>query len=160
MTANDLTRMFAFNAYTVRKNMENVSNDESLVVPDEGRNSINWILGHIVATRAGLLQMVGGASIWETAALKVYRDREQTTSAETSWPVDEILTAFDESQQAIEQWIAESDPRLNEIAGGEGFLEEDETWGNRVAFFALHEAYHAGQIGMLRRLVGKEGAIR
>ena len=31
--------------------------------------------------------------------------------------------------------------------------------GTRVAFLNFHEAYHAGQLGVLRRLAGKPGAL-
>ena len=37
-------------------------------------------------------------------------------------------------------------------------LEKD-TLGWRLAFLQFHEAYHAGQLGLLRRLLGKDGAI-
>ncbi len=31
--------------------------------------------------------------------------------------------------------------------------------GEQLHFLAFHEGYHAGQLGMLRRIVGKVGAI-
>jgi hypothetical protein len=34
------------------------------------------------------------------------------------------------------------------------------TLGDKLGFLQFHEAYHAGQIGLLRRLVGKEGKIQ
>ena len=37
---------------------------------------------------------------------------------------------------------------------------KDGTVGSQLAFLHFHEAYHAGQVGLLRRLLGKEGAIR
>ena len=35
----------------------------------------------------------------------------------------------------------------------------DETIGSLLAGLSFHEAYHAGQIGLLRRIVGKQGAL-
>jgi uncharacterized damage-inducible protein DinB len=35
-----------------------------------------------------------------------------------------------------------------------------ETVGDQLAFLQFHEAYHIGQAGLLRRLAGKDGAIR
>lgn len=32
--------------------------------------------------------------------------------------------------------------------------------GERLAFLQFHESYHAGQVGLLRRLLGKDGVIR
>ncbi|MBD3166098.1 DUF664 domain-containing protein [bacterium] len=159
MTAKDLARMFEFNAFTLQKNIEAVTDEESLQIPEPSVNSMNWVSGHIVAVRAGLLNMVGGETIWNKEALALYRSGATPLTAENARPVEEIMDAFHASQRAVEQWIAESDARLNEIADGDGFLAEDETWGHRVSFFALHEAYHCGQIGYIRRLVGKEGVI-
>ncbi len=68
--------------------------------------------------------------------------------------MEEILAAFDDSQDTI-------------LAALERTTEADlaashakETVGQRLAFLQFHEAYHIGQIGLLRRLLGKPGAIR
>jgi uncharacterized damage-inducible protein DinB len=36
----------------------------------------------------------------------------------------------------------------------------DATVSEKLAFLQFHEAYHAGQIAILRRMAGKPGAIR
>ncbi len=36
---------------------------------------------------------------------------------------------------------------------------EKSTVGEQLGFLAFHEGYHAGQVAILRRLLGKEGAI-
>ena len=35
-----------------------------------------------------------------------------------------------------------------------------ETMGTLLASLAFHEAYHAGQTGLLRRVIGREGVIK
>jgi len=53
---------------------------------------------------------------------------------------------------------------VGEKAGGDKAAADkavgNKTVGNQLAFFQFHEAYHAGQVGLLRRLAGKEGALR
>jgi uncharacterized damage-inducible protein DinB len=34
------------------------------------------------------------------------------------------------------------------------------TLEQQLGFLAFHESYHVGQVGVLRRLIGKPGAIR
>ena len=36
---------------------------------------------------------------------------------------------------------------------------DDGTKLDKLAFLQFHEAYHSGQLGLLRRIVGKPGAI-
>jgi uncharacterized damage-inducible protein DinB len=36
----------------------------------------------------------------------------------------------------------------------------ESTLGSKLFTFNFHESYHAGQLGILRRMLGKEGAIR
>jgi hypothetical protein len=36
----------------------------------------------------------------------------------------------------------------------------NETMGSLLASFAFHEAYHVGQTGILRRVIGREGALK
>ncbi|MCH9008517.1 hypothetical protein IIA29_11025 [candidate division KSB1 bacterium] len=38
--------------------------------------------------------------------------------------------------------------------------DEKETVGEKLSFLHFHETYHLGQIGLLRRLAGKEGVIK
>jgi len=40
------------------------------------------------------------------------------------------------------------------------FDDPQETLGSLLGFLLLHQAYHAGQIGLLRRVAGLEGAIK
>jgi hypothetical protein len=35
-----------------------------------------------------------------------------------------------------------------------------ETVGSLLAAFAFHEAYHVGQTGILRRVIGREGVVK
>jgi hypothetical protein len=37
---------------------------------------------------------------------------------------------------------------------------KDEAVMEQVTFLGFHEAYHLGQIGLLRKMLGKEGAIK
>ncbi len=38
--------------------------------------------------------------------------------------------------------------------------DEKETIGSLMAGMAFHEAYHCGQLGVLRRMAGAEGIIK
>ena len=45
--------------WVVRKNVDGLTHEESLVRPPAGGNPANWILGHIIVTRDRILEHLG-----------------------------------------------------------------------------------------------------
>jgi NaMN:DMB phosphoribosyltransferase len=61
MTGSDLAKMFEFSYMAMNRNIEGVSHEESLVVPQPcGGNCLNWVFGHAVAARNMVLMLAGG----------------------------------------------------------------------------------------------------
>ena len=56
------------------------------------------------------------------------------------------------SEVPDETWSSPAPPR----PGG----DPDETIGTLLTFLVFHEAYHVGQLGVIRRALGYEGVIR
>jgi uncharacterized damage-inducible protein DinB len=123
-------------------------------------NNINWVLGHVVATRCDVLPALGQESPWDDSRTRLYRRGMTFSDAPDHLSFDEVLRGFRETQQRI-------------VAGLESLTEDDlakaapfnpgpqpETVGSLLTKIAIHEAYHLGQTGILRRVVGREGAIR
>ena len=48
MTGNDLAKMYEFSYGAINRNLDGLSHEESLVIPEPGGNCLNWVLGHIV----------------------------------------------------------------------------------------------------------------
>ena len=55
MTATLLRQRFQMNHWAAHANLQGISHDESLVHPEPAGNCLNWVLGHVVATRNGVL---------------------------------------------------------------------------------------------------------
>ena len=51
-------------------NLDGISHEESLVLPGENANSINWITGHMLVSRNSILKLAGG---------EVYLDADKYT---------------------------------------------------------------------------------
>ena len=51
MTGSDLAKMYEFSYGAVNRNVEGVTEEESLVKPQLAGNCLNWVLGHIVVYR-------------------------------------------------------------------------------------------------------------
>lgn len=154
MNVQGLKQLFGHNHYAIGVNARDLSHEESLVDPAPGGNSANWVLGHIVATRGAILSLLGEKHVWDDGTVDRYKRGSSPITPGTAKPMPEIIEALDRSQERI-------------VAGLSRLKDEDlakpvgtDTVGARLATLQFHEAYHAGQLGLLRRIAGKEGAIK
>lgn len=152
----DLLRMlFEINHYALKANLAGLTHEDSLLSPDPGGNCINWVLGHIVASRNRVLALVGDGPLWsEERASRFRRGSAPVTDPSNAEPLEAMVADLDRSQERIMAGLARmSDDDLARPGDGGTVAEQ-------LAQLQFHEAYHAGQIGLLRRIAGKEGAIR
>lgn len=63
MTGSELASIYEFSYGAIKLNLDGVSNEESLFIPQPAGNCINWVVGHIVAARNTALNLAGGAPI-------------------------------------------------------------------------------------------------
>jgi len=143
----------------IKRNLEGISDEESLTHPSPAGNSPNWVLGHIVATRSGLLKNLGETPLLDDAAIQQYR-RGSDGNVPAPLPLVKLFEALDKSQMMLvsklkaipEAKLAEKSP-FGSPAGPDASLAE------ALAAMVFHESYHSGQLGVLRRVCGKQGAI-
>jgi uncharacterized damage-inducible protein DinB len=134
------------NHMLVNKNLSGITHQESLTFPQEVSNPMNWILGHLIFSRNLLLQIFGEKPLWEN--FKVYdRGFNAKDTKDGFLDFEELKSLFNESQNRLMPLLEKFD-NLTEKG------QEDAT------FLVLHEIYHCGQLGYMRRLLGKEGVIK
>jgi hypothetical protein len=68
-----LKMLFGLNYEVLKKNLEGIRHDDSLIQPQGGGNCLNWVIGHIVATRDGALQLLKQDPIWSQEETETYR---------------------------------------------------------------------------------------
>ena len=162
MTSTDLVRLYEFSYGAFNRNLDGVSNEESLIIPQPAGNCINWVLGHVVSARNLILTLAGGDPIDHGDAVKHYQRGSGGIQSGDSVP--DIAT--------LRGWLADSQQRLvpvlaaiSEVTLSLPVPEKLKrppltgTVGDALTRLAYHESYHNGQIGLLRRLAGKPGAI-
>lgn len=162
MNTELLTTQLSYTHYVVKKNTDELTHEESLSQPQPGGNCVNWVVGHIIASRNGLLELLGEEPVWPKEQAERYRrGGKPITDGSDAVSFDRMKKDLDRSQERIMSALEHFDPeRLAEPAPWSPFGNENETYGSLLAGLAFHEAYHAGQTGVLRRLAGKDGAIR
>jgi len=155
MNSADLKRLFGINHRVLHINLDGVSNEEALVQPQSGGNCINWVVGHIVATRGAVFLAMGSEPSWpEKESSRYQRHSRPITGPGDGVPFDRLVQEFDRSQERLQSALGNlSDADLAKPL-------EDGTVGEQLSVLHFHEAYHLGQLGLLRRIAGKEGAIK
>lgn len=160
MISELLRTQFAFAHYTLHANLKDLTHADSLLFPPGGGNAINWVLGHIVRSRRPVLTLMrcGKEEEEEEAWLAAYERGSAPLDAADARPLDELLADFDATQTEIHRALDELSPGAFEeevpgLFGGESQRAIE------LARLAFHEAYHTGQLGTLRRAIGKDGVL-
>lgn len=145
--------------FVTDRNVAGVSHEESLKQPPQGGNCLNWNLGHLVRARLAMLQVLGADAAYSLADYDAYENAPITTGTQAKgWDV--LLTQYRALQGPLKSALGGvTAERLAARAPFSPTNNPDETVGSLLAGFMFHEAYHAGQIALGRRLVGKAGAI-
>lgn len=136
-----------------------LSQEESLFQPPGGGNCVNWLLGHVVVSRNEMLELLGLEPVWG--------QEERSRYAQGSPPITGPGPGVLEIGRLLDDYEATQRPLLEAVAAA-----TDEELALQVPWFGgsldksgvlggylFHEAYHLGQIGMVRRLLGRSSAV-
>jgi hypothetical protein len=120
------------------------------------------VAGHIIQHRAITLQMLGKPlpfpfnkyTRYNRGTEPVLKDGPKIV------PLGEMLDDWQATGDVLMAALAGATPEvLGKPAPFSPMNDENETVGSLVAGLLFHESYHIGQLGVLRRMLGKDGAI-
>ena len=157
MTAEMLISQFQFNQMVLTRLLSDVSHDESLKAVFDDYKCINGLLGHILAARSDLLKQMQCPSHWNDDDAAPYRINEGRFEASRAHHLDSLKAILDDSYTRLSVAIEDSRSTLDEMSPLPTATGRRLTWGQRAGSYICHEAYHAGQIGLMRRQLGKPG---
>jgi hypothetical protein len=147
--------------FTAHKNLAGVTHEESLVAPLGGGNCINWVLGHIVYSRIGIARALGAKPLVPRERTAIYeRGAAALDATSDAVPLEELVRLYDAYQADLVPRLAAADAAtLAREVPGLFKREVLEPLGVFLSSLVFHEAYHVGQLGLIRRAIGKPGAI-
>jgi hypothetical protein len=164
MSRDILAASFSISQQIILGNLVDITHQESLVQPKPAGNCLNWIAGHILASRSSILETLGAQPYLSEAEEKPYRrGAAPLEPGGECVDFDKLRAGLMESGGTIVNTLklltddyieAKIDPREVPIP------TEEPTRNGLLTFLLYHEAYHVGQLGLGRRLLGKKGAIR
>ncbi|MGD8396332.1 MAG: DinB family protein [Candidatus Eiseniibacteriota bacterium] len=156
-----LAKQFTFSQLVIDRNTDGMTQADSLIRPQPGGNCVNWILGHILVHRNAIHRLVGaGPAVGETESASYQRGAPPLPAdGAGALEIATLLEHLRQSHQTLLQRLEAlvPDALARQVEGPTG---GQETVAIALALLQFHESYHAGQLGILRRLTGKEGALR
>ena len=159
MDAKTLQYQAGLAGYVTDRNVEALTHVDSLVQPKDGGNCLNWNLGHLVRARLTMLQVLGADAPYSPEDYGAY-DHSPVTEDGKAMNWDTLISQYRELQAPLDKALgASTQEQLDAKAPFSPVNNPEETVGSLLAGFLFHEAYHAGQIALGRRIAGKPGAI-
>ena len=152
--AAPIALIFAFSDPFVHQALEGLTPEELWRPLTTSNNPLLWVTGHIVQTRAMVLQMLGEQvdTGWGTLfdrGAKVGDPKNYPSGPEVARVMREISQRLHTALGALQDEQL-SRPASLPIPGLKTLTDE-------LAFFALHDAYHVGQLAYVRKGLGYPG---
>jgi len=146
-------------------NIAGITHEESLKSAGGSANGINWLAGHILNSRARLAARTGapgGPFLSEQEAAWYGKGSKPIGAGDPCVPLEGIVAGLQQTVDGIAAWLAQmTDAELEAAIDRTMFPipPAKPTLGAMVEFAILHEMYHSGQIGLVRRALGKASGI-
>jgi len=151
-----LSRRFTFNEALLDRITADFEDGDWLARPGEG-NHAQWLLGHLAATRRWALREMGQTSEHEPWEQHFGMGARPTPLSDDIAPAM-LREVFVKTGQVLAQHLATLDDAAV-AAPFRKFPDGSNTLSGGLHFLHFHESYHLGQIGLIRRLVGRPGAV-
>jgi DinB family protein len=151
--AAPIAMIFAFSDSLVLQALEGPTYEELWRPLTTSNNPLLWVAGHIVQSRAMVLQMLGEQA--ETGWGSLF-DRGAKIGNPKEYPSGpEVARVMREISPRLHTALAFQDEQLSRPASLQ--IPGLKTLTDELAFFALHDAYHVGQLAYVRKGLGYPG---
>jgi len=155
---NEITRpwknLITFNAYQAKIcSKEGVTNELAKKrILGGGKNSLSWVLGHMAWDRNQMIKSLGLESQYEWDDL--FKSGSSCTEGENYPDIDVIRDKYDELTQTVLDFLEKVSEEDITKPLEKGFPHQDKNPLGAVVFWTWQDAYHLGQIGSIRTLLG------
>lgn len=152
-------KQYEFNLHAFNRLIQEISHNDSMVLPSFDGNNINWIVGHLIESRNELMEFMGKIPVWDDATRMKYQTGSQPVSDLTNpgENFEDLVRDFKSTHYLMVQFLNEitEEDFFAEITMADGISSIAET----VNGYLWHETYHLGQLELLRQIVGKTDKV-
>lgn len=156
---SDLAEDYGRNTRLLVKHLNGLSHADTLIRPNGTGNCANYILGHLLLCRVEMLALLGQTGAVTEAMLQRYANGAEPVGSDSTdictleqlaawWePVDrQFLAAIQNASDEAMQRVFTAGTREMPVH-------------RRLHFYFFHEAFHLGQLEILRHLAGKTESL-
>lgn len=152
-----IAMIFKINDDLLRRAVDGLTKEELWQRPTDKNNPMLWILGHVVQTRARILQLLDEP--FDTGWGNLFGRGAPLKEQAPYPPLKEITRILNEVNRLLyAKFESLDDAQLARAAQGLE-LPRAKTLADQLAFFGLHESYHVGQMGYVRKALGHPALV-
>jgi uncharacterized damage-inducible protein DinB len=144
--------ILGLNSALFRRALKGMDQESAERRPNEHTNSLAFVACHALDARFYLMRMCGHdmTNPWR----ELFDAAHDVSDMKEVPPVYELLTVWEEVHEATLEHLQEMSDSELDADSSERFPTEDGSLLGGIAFLAFHEAYHVGQMGLLRKYLG------
>ncbi len=152
---DQLLYMLDFNRKTIKKLIDDVSEEESMERGSDSHNHIRWTTGHLVYCDSYVCSLLGGDSDDHKKVAGLFGAGSEVSDDPSAYPA---MSELRERLYRLHEWMISRIEKLTDadLERETGDDENKEPLWQPVTFFCMHEFYHAGQMASMRRLLGRD----
>ena len=147
-----IANQFKWNNRIFDNAVEGIPPEQWLVQPAGDSNHLLWVVGHAAVCRAVALRLLGGE--WSAPWQNLFQRGEKRVQNDRYPPVHEVQQAWREISERLAQAFVNAPSEKLSRPVEKGKPSIDGTIGGTVGFLCLHESYHLGQMGFIRKWLG------
>lgn len=134
------------------KAMSGVDAEEAMRRPGPLSNPLLWLAGHVTHFRTRLVTLVGVPTEFPWGSLF---DTGATVGPASQYPKpEEIVALWEEITEVLVQRLTALTEADLAVPPAARVPSTDATLRGAIGYFSLHEAYHVGQMGYVRKWLG------
>ena len=147
--------LLGVNRDMVRKIIDDISEEESMVRGGDELNHIRWQTGHLLYCEIYIANLLGNEPEDDSALKKMFGGGSVISDDGQLYPP---MSELKERLYAVQKKGAELAEKISEnvmespVEGG----EDDAPRWRQLTFLLMHAFYHAGMIVNLRKIIGRE----
>ena len=147
--------VFTHNTTMVHVGISDLTNEDANHRMRSGEgSSISFMVGHLMSTRYGILKLLGLTD--ENPFADKWGGDNAARDASEYPDISELAQAWDELGVRIADALAGITDEQALAPSPATLPVEDTSYRGTLGFFAWHESYHVGQIGLIRTELGYE----
>ena len=147
-----IANIFKANTDIVSRAINDVAPEDWFRKPGDDSNHLLWVMGHLVVHRGMTLKLLGGQ--WESPWGQLFARGAERVADEKYPSAEELKTEWQKISADLVPAVRNASEDVLGKAVAAGSPSFDGKVSGNITLLAFHDAYHAGQVGYLRKWLG------